>query len=283
MELKNTVNPAVAADLVADAERVDDIAPLSEQFVLGLDDASKGHRHVGAFDGDALIGVAAVENTQAELVIAPEHRGKGHGAALVQHLLDTGVTDFWAHGDHEGAQAIARAHGMEITRELVVMLTSTLPEHFEAPEGFEVMNLEQAREKLDQADAQWLEVNNQAFSWHPEQGGWDQDKLDKAQQVQWFNSDDVLFLVDSAEGKIAGFHWLKRHTDTRGEIYVVGLSDSYRGKGLGGPLIQMGLAHLSQAGMQEVILYVEADNKPAVKAYEALDFTVIERHVVYSR
>lgn len=269
-------NKDIVRELVKLTEDADGIAPLSEQFLLGLEDESKGHRHESVHAEGELIGLAAIDGQQAELFIAPEARGRGEGTALVDKLLANGVTDFWAHGDHPAAQAIAQKKGFAKTRELLVMSSTMMPERFDSPEGFEVKSLRE----LPHAQEEWLKVNNEAFSWHPEQGGWDMDKHTKAQQVSWFKPEDVLFLYDSINDRIAGFHWLKRHSQTKGEIYVVGLGADYRGKGLGGPLIQMGLHHLKD--MEEVILYVEADNAPAVKAYEALGFSTIESHVVYS-
>ena len=43
----------------------------------------------------------------------------------------------------------------------------------------------------------------------------------------------------------------------------------------------MGLNHLVAGGSPQVILYVEADNVPAVKRYLQLGFKVDESHVVY--
>ena len=98
--------------------------------------------------------------------------------------------------------------------------------------------------------------------------------------TEWFNPDDVLMLWQDAT--LVGFHWLKRHSDQRAEVYVVGLADAARGKGLGTPLLTAGIAHMVGGDpMVETILYVEQDNKAAVKAYENLGFEVIERHVVY--
>ena len=62
---------------------------------------------------------------------------------------------------------------------------------------------------------------------------------------------------------------------------MVGLSSACRGEGLGVPLLQMGLKHLVERGSSQVILYVEADNAPAVKRYRETGFTVAESHVVY--
>ena len=62
---------------------------------------------------------------------------------------------------------------------------------------------------------------------------------------------------------------------------MVGLAADYRGKKLGGPLLQIGLRRMVEKGAQRVILYVEADNDPALKAYERLGFEVDEEHVVW--
>ena len=66
-----------------------------------------------------------------------------------------------------------------------------------------------------------------------------------------------------------------------GEVYVVGLADAYRGRRLGGPLLNAGPQRMTEKGAERVILYVEADNVPAVKAYERLGFDIAENHVVY--
>ena len=62
---------------------------------------------------------------------------------------------------------------------------------------------------------------------------------------------------------------------------MVGLASRYRGEGLGGPLMQLGLNYLTGEGSAQVILYVEADNQPAVRLYRHLGFAVCESHVVY--
>lgn len=95
----------------------------------------------------------------------------------------------------------------------------------------------------------------------------------------------MLFLWDTTgESVLAGFHWTKWHAEETpgfGEVYVVGLASDYRGKKLGGPLLQIGLRRMVEKGAQRVILYVEADNEPALKAYERLGFKVDEEHVVW--
>lgn len=284
---------ARAAEIAAHAERVDGVAPLSEQFLLGLTDARPGHRHHLALEDGHLVGVAAVEGESAELVVDPGHRRRGIGTALLEQI---GAVDVWAHGDLPAARALAGGQDRQVTRRLLVMALAgqalTTAARFTEPGGLRAGSLAESvarfgREGVEQA---WLRVNNDAFSWHPEQGGWDLARLHRAAEAEWFSEEDVLFLWDgeaTGEGlpPLVGFHWTKWHTEEEpafGEVYVVGLSSDYRGRGLGDPLLRLGLAHLVGKGAERVILYVEADNGPAVRTYENLGFTVAEEHAVYS-
>jgi mycothiol synthase len=68
-------------------------------------------------------------------------------------------------------------------------------------------------------------------------------------------------------------------------VYVVGVSPAAQGGGLGRRLTLAGLRHLVSRGLGEVILYVEADNAPAVAVYQRLGFTHApeDTHVQYAR
>ena len=57
-----------------------------------------------------------------------------------------------------------------------------------------------------------------------------------------------------------------------GEVYVVGIDPAAQGQGLGRLLTLAGLHHLHDAGVAEVLLYVESDNTPAVRLYGGLGF-----------
>jgi len=282
------VRAAAVRALLADAARVDGVDPFSEQFLLGLDDARRGHRHLVALDGDEVQGIAAGDGSSWELTVAPAHRRRGIGTALLEAV---GGDDVWAHGNLPAARTLAQGQGREMTRRLLVMAVEgdalRAAAGFTAPEGVEALDLPTAVERhgRDVVEEAWLEANNDAFSWHPEQGGWDRERLTRAQEVDWFAAEDVLFLWAEGEPELAGFHWTKWHTEevpAFGEVYVVGLASGYRGRGLGGPLLQLGLEHMVSKGAGKVILYVEADNAPAVKVYEDLGFHVSEEHVVWS-
>ncbi|MCK7661941.1 mycothiol synthase [Corynebacterium sp. CCM 8835] len=281
----------------------DGIEPFSEQFLLGLDDGGeRGHRHVIARTGNGdLVGAAASDGSTAELMVEPGHRRRGVGTALYRVLVNgAGVDTVWAHGNLPPAVGWCRSRGLEPVRELLVMGVGGRDLAAAAGaverEGFHVMDLDRSRRVYgaDHVDGEWLRVNNEAFSWHPEQGGWDADRLARGQDTDWFDPEGVLLFWSGADGsgdggpapELAGFHWTKWHggdgTGTSvGEVYVVGLADGFRGRGLGGPLISSGLHHLADRGADEVILYVEADNTAAVAAYERLGFGVRERHVAY--
>ena len=105
------------------------------------------------------------------------------------------------------------------------------------------------------------------------------DRLHRGMEAEWFDPDGVRLLYDGAT--LAGFHWTKRHPDGTGEVYVVGLASRYRGEGMGGPLMRVGLEYLIGVGSPQVILYVESDNEAAVKRYRQLGFEIREQHVVY--
>jgi mycothiol synthase len=133
-------------------------------------------------------------------------------------------------------------------------------------------------------DAELLRVNNAAFSWHPEQGGWSDADIAERRGESWFDPQGLFLAVDDQTGKLLGFHWTKVHGPELGEVYVVGVDPEAQGRGLGATLTLAGLHHLADrlGPLAEVTLYVEADNSAAVKTYERLDFRVFAADVAYT-
>jgi mycothiol synthase len=286
--------------LVAAATEVDGTAPLSEHVLLHL-------RHGGdaeaaqllAREGDELVGFAHLDLTDpvaggaGELVVHPEHRRAGLGSRIVQELLDragrsevaAGRLRLWAHGEHPGAVALATTLGFTQARVLWQMRRSLLAPLAEPhlPEGVRLRPF-----VVGADEREFLRVNNAAFDWHPEQGGWDLDQVKLREAEPWFDPNGFLLAVD-ADDRLLGFHWTKVHGDGGhshepiGEVYVLGVDPSARGMHLGAALTLAGLRHLRDGGLRQVMLYVEADNDAAVRVYRDLGFTRWDTDVSYVR
>ena len=286
--------------LVAAATEVDGTAPLSEHVLLHLrhgGDAEAAHLLVRE-EGE-LVGFAHLDLTDpvaggaGELVVHPEHRRAGLGSRIVQELLDragrsevaAGRLRLWAHGEHPGAVALATTLGFTQARVLWQMRRSLLAPLAEPhlPEGVRLRPF-----VVGADEREFLRVNNAAFDWHPEQGGWDLDQVKLREAEPWFDPNGFLLAVD-ADDRLLGFHWTKVHGDGGhshepiGEVYVLGVDPSARGMHLGAALTLAGLRHLRDGGLRQVMLYVEADNDAAVRVYRDLGFTRWDTDVSYVR
>ncbi|MFP5335849.1 MAG: mycothiol synthase [Actinomycetes bacterium] len=287
---------AAVLALARDAEAVDGVRPLSEQTELALRRADAGAgRHLLArgTDGDvagyARVDADAGDGATAELVVHPARRRQGVGRALlaaVESTAGTGRLQVWAHGGHPGAAALAASRGYRAGRSLWVMrrpLTGDLPA-VTVPDG---VRLRPFRPGED--DETWVAVNAAAFAAHPEQGAMTLRDLRERMAEPWFDPEGFLVAEDAATGEMLGFHWTKVHRHSGGgavgEVYVVGVSPSAQGLGLGRVLTLAGLHHLSDIGLRHVMLYVEADNAPALAVYSALGFTHddADTDVLYTR
>lgn len=130
----------------------------------------------------------------------------------------------------------------------------------------------------------WLEVNNAAFDWHPEQSRQTAEDLATILAEPWFDANG--FLVHPVAGPMKGFCWTKVHNELDppvGEIFVIGVHPDHHGEGLGKALVLAGLDHLAQQGLSQAMLYTEADNLAALGMYQALGFEVDHEIVVFER
>jgi mycothiol synthase len=292
-----TAQVADVLALVRDARLTDGVEPLSEHVMLhlrydssdpdpGTSPASQpGRDFVLTADGE-IAGYAYLDppppdpeaEVSGELVIRPDRRRQGLGRALVGALADAAGGHrlrLWAHGDLPAAAGLARVTGFERFRALWQM-RRPLPGPLDRPVLPPGRTLRTFVPGQDEDE--WLALNGRAFAKHPEQGGWTRHDLDLREREPWF--DPAGFFIAERDGRMAGFHWTKVHPPGEqdpgpglGEVYVVGVDPAEQGSGLGRALTLAGLHHLRDLGVAQAMLYVDEDNVPAIRLYEALGFT----------
>jgi mycothiol synthase len=152
----------------------------------------------------------------------------GPGVLLLVEVLDRvaaaggGEVQRWVDAGDEAAAASCAALGLRPERDLWQM-RRRLP----VPERFEVATRPFRPGRDDEA---WLAVNNAAFAWHPEQGGWTHEDLHARTEEPWFDPEG--FLLHEADGELVGFCWTKVHDRSRpplGEIFVIGVHPGAHG------------------------------------------------------
>jgi mycothiol synthase len=227
--------------LLTAAHELDGVAPVGEQVLRELAGRNTAHLLVtdpgaGSAPG-AVVGylnlTAAHHDAapMAELAVHPQARRRGIGTALARAALDetAGRSQFWAHGTLAPARAVAARLGLAPVRELIQMRRSlhgvSAPE---IPDGVLVRTY-----AGDADDTELLRVNNAAFAWHPEQGGWTPAELAERRTAPWFDPEGLFLAFGDGPddtGALLGFHWTKVHPDEPGlgEVYVVGVDPARR-------------------------------------------------------
>lgn len=295
---------AEVIDLVEAVTENDGTAPVSEHVLLHLrhgGDVEAAHllARDGGQDPARLVGYAHLDTTDrvagaaAELTVHAGLRRHGVGSQIVAALLErvdtprclaAGRLRLWAHGEHPGAVALAQRFGFRRSRVLWQMRRSLLAP-LAGPEVPAGVRLRTFRLGLD--EAAFVEVNNRAFEWHPEQAGWDVAQVKLREAEPWFDPEGFLLAVDE-DDRLLGFHWTKVHGhdgqhEPIGEVYVVGVDPAAQGMRLGTALTLAGLRYLRGLGLRQVMLYVEADNASAIRVYARLGFTHWDTDVAYLR
>jgi mycothiol synthase len=276
------------ADLAA---VTDGVAPLSEHAALHLryeqlrsDPVGAGRDFVVTVDGK-IAGYAHLDppepEVSGELVVHPYWRRQGIGQGLVRDLAAAAnghTLQLWAHGDLPAAVRLASRTGFERFRALWQMRRS-LREGLDRPEFPPGSTLRTFTPGQDEEE--WLSLNRAAFSKHPEQGAWSRHDLELREREPWF--DPAGFFIAVRDGRMAGFHWTKVPDGAEGEVYVVGIDPGEQGSGLGRALTLAGLGYLRDRGLAQAMLYVDEDNVPAIRMYQALGFTRTRTDAMYRR
>jgi len=276
-------------ELVSSAAEFDQVEPVGEQVLRELAHQRTQHLLAGGLGpsgsgerDERIIGYLNLaagqedEPAMAELVVHPQARRHGIGAAMIRAALSktAGHNNFWAHGTLESARATASALGLVPVRELIQMRRSLHGITESAvPDGVRIRTYAGTGD-----DAELLRVNNAAFAAHPEQGGWTATDLAERRAERWFDPAGLFLAFDAQTGALLGFHWTKVHLDQPGlgEVYIVGVDPSAQGGGLGALLTSVGVGflarRLAEADQPTVMLYVESDNTAALRTYRRLGF-----------
>lgn len=233
---------------------------------------------------------------RVEVVVHPAVRGDGE---VARSLLDRtkqvlaedggGVMWLWVHRVADARETLAYDMGFDIQRELAFMRRGleARPEVPSTPSDVVIAPYRPGRD-----DEAFLQVNNAAFSGHPENGGWDVAEFRRRTSLEWFDPEGLLMAwrSDGDGPRLLGFHWTKWHGheseevpahEPVGEVYVLAVHPDEQGSGLGGLLLRSGLAHLWDAGCRQAILYVDRADRGAVRLYEKAGFSVAYSEVCY--
>ncbi len=218
------------------------------------------------------------ESWGIELLLHPMERNSNSnvGTALLEEALEEirkdggGHVHMWIAKPTEYLEGLAQKIGFKRGRDLYQMrCTLPLQEHTPALKG----SLRTFRVGID--EDRWLEINNKAFAWHPEQGRWTRETLLSREAEPWF--DPRGFFLLEMDDQLAAFVWTKVHVDEEspiGEIYVIATNPIFSGRGLGEAMCKVGLNYLSSSGISTGMLYVDSSNEPALKVYRRIGFLV---------
>jgi mycothiol synthase len=283
--------------LIKAAHDFDGTPAIAEHVLLHLrHGGDKSDSHLVIEENKEVIAYAHLDSTDlvagpsVEAVVHPQHRGKGLGARILKEAINIcgNRTRIWSHGDLPAAKAIAASLKLERIWSNLLMsksLGEIQPAISKCPIRTFIPSLD------NQA---FLALNNKVFANYPDQGGWSEDDLKVRVNEDWFQKEG--FFVAENKGELIGFCWTKIHGahthshngsdddhghEALGEIYVLAVNPDYKGQGIGRDLTITGLNYLKYQGLNNVMLYVGVENKPAFKLYKSLGFNEFGSDVMY--
>jgi mycothiol synthase len=192
---------------------------------------------------------------------------------------EPGEVQAWLRGATAEDLATAAALGFQLLRRLHV-LGRALAEGSErpvaVPAGFRLRSF-----RPDHDDAAVAALLTAVYP-HGS-GDWDVAGVAARRATDWFRPEDLILLEADGTGAVdgtdvpsglVGVHWTRRRGDGVGEVHNLAIDPSVQGRGLGGVLLDAGLAHLADVGCHEVLLWVDAANTRAVELYTARGFVM---------
>ena len=218
------------------------------------------------------------DDTASSPIVIPEDRSPGDlGTMLDSALAESATPDaqVWILAADDGDDDVAAERGLIPYRDLW-QLRCRLP----IAESSDLIT-----GSFSEADIhEFVDVNNRAFHWHPEQGNITVEAIRSRMAEPWFKADG--FRIYRHSGHLTSFCWTKIHNDTSppmGEVYVMAVDPDFTGRGLGHQITLAGLDWLTAQGLEIGMLYVESDNHAANAIYSRIGFTHHQIDRVYKR
>ncbi|MGL5406700.1 MAG: mycothiol synthase [Propionibacteriaceae bacterium] len=265
--------------LAATAAKVDGVMAFNEDALLALRSPAEAAYALlfAPANPKQLIGVGICDrHGNGQLLIDPAQRCNGYGRQIMAHFSN--VSSWWSFGDLPAARAFAKSENLAITRELLCMSRNLTNELTAKPLPHPKITIR----AFDPSDTkEFLAVNAAAFSHHREQGTLDHDAFMARTKELWFNPCDLL--IADCDGEIVGFHWLKRHDGTTGEVYVLAVKPGWEGHQIGRYLLDNGIIHLAEHGISKVILFVDGQEERPVRLYSSAKFEIVRRDIAWTR
>jgi len=177
--------------------------------------------------------------------------------------------EVWLRAPAADVVSAATAAGLRPTRRLLVLecAISAMPVPDESPAGSGVM-----LRPFQPEDAALVEALLAAVYPHAD-GAWDAVAIAARCAADWFRSEDLLLAFDTDDAAVPiGLHWMKRRDAQVGEVHNLAIHPRAQGRGLGGLLLDAGLAHLQEVGCRRVLLWVDATNASALTLYRSRGF-----------
>jgi mycothiol synthase len=205
-------------------------------------------------------------------------------AALLRGILErapdegaASVTEVWLRGAEASDLATASEFGLAPVRTLHVLradITDTsVSERAPLPAG---VTVRPSRASDVDALADLLRDVYPAGS-----PAWDAEGLRIRRASPWFRDEDVLLSIGE-DGALSAVHWMKRRDAMTGEVHNLAVHPTHQGIGLGATMLDLGIAHLREAGCREVLLWVDAANDAALALYASRGFVRAWDDVVLS-
>ena len=277
MELLDAAEDAAGLPLVDEAER-----HRLEQLAARETVRHGAWRSVLAWSGDRPVGYGAVVLAPAGVSVGDAATADGPRSAEALRALLAAIVELaqreqagrlqvWTrHAGREQMDAAA-AEDFEVERRLAVLGRGLAGGFDETPAGTAMVRPYRPGED----DEAVVDVLCRAYEGTGD-AGWDLTVFRERTRLPWFRAEDLLVAeLPGGEGPaLAGLHWLKRRTETQGEVYNLAVHPDAQGRGVGPALLHAGLAHLYEVGCADVLLWVDLANTRAVQLYESQGFEV---------